>query len=214
MGTSVKQGSVSVGNRTKPPGAPFAAGSADNGLSVDVNGVIVLGGTNLINDTTFGTDLFFFNITDGAGLQKFFAVDPILQNISLGDIGSVGNTYLQVDVINKLVDIGMEQFTVSFQGNPLLNLWHAVGVYQMGDNGPGTNGMIFRASDTARTVFMGTTVNNMSGISVDDSTGIIAVSSGIAGGAQFNMNGVPGFTGIVAPVNSITVDGGIVTNVT
>lgn len=55
-------------------------------------------------------------------------------------------------------------------------------------------------------------VNNGAHLSIDDTTGIFTIDN-TAHTAAVNINGVAGFTGTVAPVNTITVVGGIVTNV-
>lgn len=91
------QGNIVRTPKVDPSNAPpFAATSADNGLSVDpVTGRIVLGGTfaapsQLLSNRAIDMNGFSFRMDNGAGF-RYLAVEPTNQFYSLGDGPGTGN---------------------------------------------------------------------------------------------------------------------------
>ncbi len=128
----------------------------------------------------------FFGTGNGMGCQ----VNDNLRSVFLGaNYGSIGNGFhLEVsDVIPRFrVVSGLGGST-----NRYLDLNQATDIFAFGDLNATNNGLALSLNDATGRVIVGNTAAN----------------------AAFIMNGVLGFTGTVAPVNSITVKGGIVTAV-
>jgi len=150
----------------------------------DVNGV-------------FGTTRF---IVDAGSLDisaygemgvQLLKIDTNSNNLTFGDVANnINGVKLAMDIGNNLVTI-----TGSIGGSPaiaMLRLDGANGNYAIGDSQRFANG-------TAMTI--------------DDTTETIDFSSFTSPNPTLSVNGVPGFTGTVTPVTSITVVGGIVTAV-
>lgn len=163
---------------------------------------------------------------DAAGQSLY--LDMLQQIYVLGDINGVSNgTFLEIQAgLNNIATIG---------GNPgqTLRLDQSGGSYQMGDINAAANGMILDIDDTneranirhgaddlLRLDFANgdyrigaiSGLGNGTEMRIDDSTGEIGFLN-TASAAFLSINSTPGFTGTVTPVTTITVDGGIVTNV-
>lgn len=204
-----------------PPGPPFALNSADNGLSVDpVTGKIVLGGDpgtaslllgnreidmqtfsmrllDTAGDLTINSTQLQFNEISGANFIGLF-VNPVPGNaeISIFSDTTIGATGPRITMQNGIstaeMDLtGAENFTVSQGGNAMLLLSNVNALYQFGDVPGAVNG---------------------NRLTINDTTNEFAIEN-IALNAFVSINGTPGFSGTVSPVNSITVIGGIVTAV-
>lgn len=123
--------------------------------------------------------------------NNFFALDYANLAFQMGDLNAFNNgTQLLVDDTNQGFAVSSNVGGVPFTG---LQLSFAAGVFVLGEPtnaGPG-NGNRVAVLDTLNRIRIENAANN----------------------AKIIMNNVLGFTGVVAPVNTITVDGGIVTNV-
>lgn len=128
-------------------------------------------------------------------------------NNGLAEIQQSTQVMLSLDAVNGLYHIGdkaqINNGTALFIDDPnssasietavgqMLTLIQTAGFYSFGDLGPIGNGTVVGVDDATGTFFVANTGN----------TSII------------NINGVNGFSGTVAAPATITVDGGIVTNV-
>jgi hypothetical protein len=176
----------------------------------------------------------FASLTAGGNAASFFyrlQLDAF-GLAQLGDTGSNGNgNNLTIDDANQRWDIGQRVATA----NLLLN-FPAAGIGlsffdSAGNNpfllpDPATGGIAFMSAPdfavqlalsdaaNARLAQLGNVGggNNGNIFTVDDANGLFDITNN-ALNAIVRINGVNGFTGVVAPVNTITVDGGIVTNV-
>lgn len=202
---------------------PFPAGSADNGLSVDpVTGLIVLG-----NDVGGSLAALLSNreiITNG------FSIALQEDNLFLqkNELNAFGITIQNItDTTAVLLTAALGAATVgAFSDNAAIIPFFGVGnasintdMYLKGRN----NGLaITNATDQTLAVFealtfltqLGDVDGSVNGnrFTIDDAAGTFTIeNTGL--NARVVINGVNGFTGTVAPVNTITVDGGIVTNV-
>ncbi len=166
-----------------------------------------------------------FGDISGFNNSSNLAIDDLLQTIQLssglnpgllldfsgdyllGDVNGVGNSGL-IDVFDSGNRIGLsigninpaqmnlrkssETFNVILDGGIKFNIDAVLGAYQLGDIfGSSGNGMF---------------------LEVDDSLGELKLTN-IAANSAVRINGNLGFTGTVTPVTTITVVGGIVTNV-
>lgn len=201
----------------------FILGDYDNAS----NGMALLidDGTQAINIGALSTGNFTqILIDDGSGMvintagtlfghkdvssNRYLVSDPVNGLYQFGDIDGAGNrTLLSVDDGNFVVDLGsvaggnfyeMDVSTgevVIFGGGALQVRFSPVtasGVWEIGDLGGLANG--------TRIIF-------------DDATGIFSFAN-TTNTSGITINGMAGFTGTVTPVTSITVEAGIVTNVT
>jgi len=141
------------------------------------------------------------------GTNPCLILDAPNADYLMGDINGVGNSTLinafdsasscrmtAGNVLLAQLDLDHlnSNFEIILNGVRRLLLDEANNRYQIGDLGVTTNnGGIIDLDDAASMLSFGNTANNL-GITI---------------------NGVAGFTGVVAPVNTITVNNGIVTNV-
>ena len=228
---SLGQGNISFTN--KPAAAAASVAGARNGLSVAALLNAVLGqdvgevgdpgalisnreiplagfslnflgiGINLLIDDA-ANSLF---VNDGAA-NNFFTIDPGGNYIQLGDnsgtydgmaLSFYGGGYLDLGDTNSVtnntifyIDDSIGQFGMfsTLSGGHVLKFTQNTGRYELGQINGG----------------------NSTYLVIDDTVEEFIFSS--AGNNSFiRMNGVLGFTGTVTPVNSITVNGGIVTAV-
>lgn len=153
-----------------------------------INGISTLGDTNVINSNLrFSVDTLNSNavVQGGASLNRFLLIDLFNQTYSLGDIDNeFGGSFIQMS--GPLIDF--LSYSTYFT---LGELDFSAGIAVLGDNNNSVNG---------------------TKLTVDDLNNLIDVNN-VAGTAIMRINGVPGFTGTVTPVTSITVIGGIVTAV-
>jgi hypothetical protein len=163
----------------------FGAGNNTN-IEIDDNNqeIISTAGNGKFRINNGGFADFIFS---GAGSKKFLFADPVNNTYQYGDInGKLNSTYFEIKDAVKRINMFIGTKSV-------FNFDQINGSYTMGDLGSAGNGMLLQIGDGA--------------------TGTIDVHN-TALNAMFVINGVNGFTGTVTPVNSITVNGGIVTNVT
>lgn len=133
----------------------------------------------------------FIEVDDtNQAFQFFIGTDPYLvadvanNSYALGDFNfASGGTVMYLDSVNG--------FAVYAAGNTLINFNTAANTYSIGDLSAAAGGLKIALLDATNKVQIKNTANT----------------------AFIEMNGVNGFTGTVAPVNTITVVGGIVTNV-
>lgn len=199
-------GAVTIGMTTNP--VLNSDSFAIDGLN-HITASTMQGGRRLLLDLL--NDVYSMGDIDSVGNNVFSKLDNINQTaeISFG----TGNAFLFLDLPNDtfwLGDIpGISSNTYFYldgtgdaeiveSGNSVLELGTFRKVYRFGDLSGSNNGIFFKLDDTAGVALLDNLAHN--------------VTLQIAGSTQ--INGVPGFTGTVTPVNSITVDGGIVTNVT
>lgn len=199
---------------------PFPATSADNGLSVDPGtGHIVLGndagGTaaTLLSNREIPVDIFTIKLIDALGnsneisgnamlISNFsgnsftIEADPtaaFFQLLSDINIGQAPEMVLQNNVTPDIhIKNTLAGLSVLAQSKEMLSLDSIAKLYQLGDVSAVANGSVF---------------------AIDDTAGVFAIGN-TAANAAVMINGTPGFTGNVTPVNSISVIGGIVVNVT
>lgn len=169
---------------------------------------------------------------NGGGNQRALFLDWANQIFHLGDSNDFANgNKLSIDDANQRWEIGQ----VATLTNLLINFPTAgIGLSffdSLGNNpfllpDPGIGGIAFMsAPDFATQVALSDAgngrlaqlgnvgaSNNGNVFTVDDVNGLFIVTN-TALNAAMQINGVAGFTGVVAPVNTITVNGGIVTNV-
>lgn len=191
-----------------PPGPPFVATSADNGLSVDpVTGRIVLGNdtgltaAQLLSDREIPMNGRIFQMTQGGNpmfyldsLNSFYVIGSVTDSCVLlvdgvSSIAGLGDTNGVFSGINFNID-GINAFATIQTGlnRQFLNIDPGNGRYRIGD----INALL-----------------NATTIDVNDTLSDIGLNTA----GTLSMNGTPGFTGTVTPVVSITVLNGIVTNV-
>lgn len=196
----------------QPP--PFNVNAADNGVSVDpVSGRIVLGrdvgvpgNGDLLSDREIQLNGNSIMFTDNG--FTYFLVDPPPQSLYVfGDAGgSLNGGRLEINDISGQVTLnngpGSSAAQVFLDGDDIL----------LRNQGGQRFLDIDRLNDT-----FGFGDLDVSGqgtfIEINNPMGLLNISNA-ALTAAVNINGVNGFTGTVLPVLSITVDGGIVTNVT
>lgn len=209
------QGSLGLEGRTAPA-TPATVTAADNGTSL--NGTIVEFGqavgavgdpAQLLNNREIPLELFsvdfkgvnlnvlindlasLFSISDSAA-NPFFLINIAAGYYSLGDDNLVANgteIFIQ-DTFNRVTVGGTINGII---GSAFMQLEGGlINVFGIGDVGNNQNGTKIEAHDNVSEIWL----------------------TNFVGGAAVRINGTLGFTGTVTPVNSITVDGGIVTNVT
>lgn len=229
-----KTGSITKGYRNKPSGPPFSANAAENGLSVDfVSGAIVLGSqspfsANLLNDRVIPMDGFKFQFIDGVGNNAFLYLDSGNRRFGLGDFfGGYNGSRIDIDDPSSFI------YLAAVSG-PMLEVDGLNFQYRLGEIGNFQNRTFFEIDDTLQLVTITTNAANNQIFKLDVQSGFYGMGdlSGVANGAfigiddvagafqignlannmNVNINGVPGFTGTVTPVTTITVNNGIVTN--
>jgi len=163
--------------------------AAHNGINLELNDFIqrvFLGDSNSINNGTF------LKIDDAVQTFEVFMgagsqqleLDPTNDTYWLGDIPGTYNS--------TYVYIDTRSFEIAGGTDPMISGDKIVGRYLFGDIANQKNGLTLHLDDAAGRFI----INNF------------ATNSAVV------INGVLGFTGTVTPVTSITVNGGIVTNVT
>lgn len=177
------------------------------------------------------------NMNGGSPGGMGWLMDGANGQINQGDLfGGLNFTQIQLDDTNQAILMGDDPLNT----NPWLTLDKQFDNYVLGDFFQFNNGTMLRIRDLGNTLVQmtgligankqrnffvfnggatpnfqwGDVGNNNLGIKIfmDDATGQIRMNN-LANTAKIVMNGVNGFTGVVAPVNTITVNGGIVTNV-
>lgn len=126
------------------------------------------------------------DLGDINGMFNGAMIEILTSGVNLGDTNGI--------TTGANLDINLAQRRLNFQdglGNQFLDINPFNNIYRMGDMSAANNGNFF---------------------TVDDATSLFKIKN-TALNAVVEMNGIAGFTGTVAPVNTITVDGGIVTNV-
>jgi hypothetical protein len=164
--------------------------AAHNGINLELNDFIqrvLLGDSNSINNGTFlflDDAVQLAEISTGGG--QMLELDPLNDVFWIGDIpGLFNNTFLYMDT---------RSFEIDCSGKRAISGDNVTGQYRFGDSGHFKNGMEIVVDDSGAAgnfIIRNTALNS-----------------------KVIMNGVNGFTGTVTPVISITVNGGIVTNVT
>lgn len=153
------QGSISLQNKQTPSGAPFPAGSANNGLSVDaVTGKIVLGNdlggnlADLISNREIDQAGFLFQLLNGAG-RKFLS-DPTNGLYEFGDIDSIANgTFLEIND-------GLNLTRLFSRGNEYMRIYAALTGqnYIFGDVLAADNGAQLNINDYTNSIILGNTL--------------------------------------------------------
>lgn len=229
--SSYGQGSIAISPRSVTggvPGPPFAANSADNGLSVDaISGRIVLGDdiggvlAAFLSDREIEMAGFLFQMIDSGGTE--FLVNPTLGQYRLG-----GNTFdyrLLIDATNQnislanngtglagnglLFDYLNNEFTIGSKTNTGLLIEETFNWLRVQNQGVE---LFFDGGSKYVQLGIGGSVNDPY-IAIDEFTNNILFDN-ITNTVTISVNGQPGFTGTVTPVNSITVEQGLVTAVT
>lgn len=197
-------------------------------------------GANRLMDLSNAFNVYRMGDLDTINNGMVLNIDDASNTINMGDIFAIGNTTV-FTIDNSTPEISA---TIDFNGTPtkLLSLLGGVGpLLYLGEQGTGNYLGTFFGVDagngTARigaSVLPGTT--SEMGLNVQSNPPVIAMGDLTGAGNQTRfevddtasffgfgnatntasivINGVNGFTGTVAPVNSITVNNGIVTNVT
>jgi hypothetical protein len=170
----------------------FALGdffAAHNGINLELNDLIqrvFLGDSNGINNATF------IKIDDAVQTFEVFMgiasqqleLDPTNDTYWVGDVPGTFNT--------TFLYMDTRSFEIDCGSDQIISADKIVGRYLFGDIPGFKNGLHLHIDDNAGQFIINNTAHN----------------------AVVVMNGVSGFTGTVTPVASITVNGGIVTNVT
>lgn len=150
----------------------------------------------------------------------------------------IGDISAAVNGTKFTVDDGAQIFTAVNNGSAYLTLDVANNYYSLGDDFNATNGGVFTIDNGAGRIQMKNLINGFISSQVFDIRGALNTYSmgdldlknnglrfvlddtiakfqidNIAHNSLVRINGVDGFTGTVTPVNSITVNGGIVTAV-
>lgn len=167
-------------------GGPTGAGFQANG-----NSSVFPGAEGKLTLVDFANPSDFWHVRNlaseffitNAALFNFFNITGT--NAHVGDLDGLNNG-LRLDL-----DDSADLAAIRDNLGELLTLDRSTGLYSIGDVLAGVNGNIF---------------------TVDDTTGVFAFTN-TALTAALSINGNAGFTGTVTPVNSITVEGGIVTAV-
>lgn len=213
---TIGQGNVFVLSRTIPA-APATVTTANNGTSLSGTTVqlgqdvgAVGNPAQLLNDRELplignsfnwkgnnisltiedapGINLQNLFVSDVAG-SRFLMVDTFLHECWLGDIdvfynGNGIDIHDDVNVINMISNGGWKIFSIDWNNAPDR-------LVLLGDIQARWNGNLLKLDDLSNVLSLDNTIHN----------------------ASIQINGVAGFTGTVTPVNTITVNGGIVTNV-
>jgi len=210
------------------PLSPLASNILDL-QSFTVNEVMAL---RMRHTDALGADASF-NFDDGInGNQIGMFLDFLNQLFQLGDTNDVFNgNKVSIDDAGQRWEIGQKtaitNLLLNFPAAAIgLSFFDSVGNNPFLLPDPGTGGIAFMtAPDFATQLALSDAGNgrlaqlgnvgagnNGNVFTVDDANGLFDITN-TALNAVVRMNGVNGFTGVVAPVNTITVDGGIVTNV-
>ncbi len=214
------QGNIGFVTKSIPAGPPFPATSADNGLSVDpITGRIVLGNDAGIGDLSAQllsdreiemNSLTIFFVDAANSLQasvraNAFTVEDILtgngSRLGIPSVNAFSNDVLnEADLVASHFPTNADFIAGAFNGLSFIRDGAGFRHYQydnttsdviIGDINAALNGLQLMVNHTNSSIDIFNTGNN----------------------AIVNINGAGGFTGTVTPVNSITVDGGIVTAV-
>lgn len=150
------------------------------------------------------TGLFQIGDIDGFGAQTFLSIDNAGSSIvfsSGGDSGidininagiyQIGDLSGHGNSSQSLIVDSQRQFTFGSSGGNYLNLDPSNNIFEIGDLGAQADGTVLSVNQSGGTIGIDNTAHN---------AGIL-------------INGVAGFTGTVAAPTTITVNGGIVTNV-
>jgi hypothetical protein len=233
MGQSSGQGNISVNQKQAAAGAPFPAGSANNGLSVDpVTGAIVLGsdpGTpapgQLLSDRRIEMNGNNFSFTDALGTWDIIELDTATDNYRFGRAG-VFNTGCFIDIRAAAPEISL---MMNQTERLLLNL----GVSAMGDVTNAADGSTLQIDHFNETFSFINAAGLQRSLFFDPTNGMYFFGETLGGGngtvaelndgastfdlsnttltAVYSINGNPGVSGTFAPPLSITVEGGIIT---
>ena len=212
--------------------------AAGNDMGIEINDVaetIVLGdlngvasGMNLLMDNLLGgpqlefgnnngiffranrnSDLYQLGDIDADNNGNFVAVDDGIQEWSIGQRAAVTNLLLH----KPSVGIGLSFFD-SVGNNPFLLPDPATGGIAFMSAPDFATQVALSDAGSGRLAQLGNigASNNGNVFTVDDNNNLFDITN-TALNAVVRINGVNGFTGVVAPPLTITVDGGIVTNV-
>lgn len=136
----------------------------------------------------------FLDIDRVAGVYQFGDMDSTGDGMTLSFYGGGYSDWGDTNSLNNntvfSVDDSIQQCAAYENGNRMLDLNGSTNIFSIGRVTGGGN----------------------TRLSIDDNTGIFDIRNG-ALTSSITMNNVPGFTGTVAAPATITVDGGIVTNV-
>jgi hypothetical protein len=142
--------------------------------------------------------------------------DPVAGDIDLSAIWGANADNIFLSLKNDGPGGGNQFIQGTFNGNVFFLLDFLNSTYQMGDLGGVNDGSSLIINDihgnSAVFLFAGANSNNAH-LQLDDLAKILDIAN-TSNDMTVQINGQPGFTGTVTPVNSITVVGGIVTAVT
>jgi hypothetical protein len=173
-----------------------------------------------------------FEVADTTGLNRLLRLDKNAGLYFFGDIDSIGNgTQIMIFDGANTVNIGsggLNFFEADPQvirtgdlsqsfGGMILEIDSAIGNQRIRflGNDPVAGAQTWQQIEQLlRTVSIGDVDNSLNGnkLIVDDTNNVISFTNS-ATNVGININGVAGFTGTVTPVNTITVNNGIVTAV-
>jgi hypothetical protein len=224
------QGNIQFTRRIPPAGAPFAAGSAGNGLHVDpATGRIFLGGSALEEVT----------VVDLAGIRLQFAdnapggiggllLEPVLNQIIIGSTAAPtafinlnngpGNQTIEIHVGNA--EIQMSDSGVMLIGNNISQNGTQIlidDINQTIDWRSAATSVIGISANFLTNVFTlgGSTSPNGNIIEIDDSTNTVDIRNN-ALNSSLSINGNPGASGTFTTVDlkTVVVEGGLITSIT
>lgn len=179
-----------------------------------------------VNGTRMEIDDAATNINFRSLSGQMLILDQMAQQYAMGDLSLIGN-----GVVFQ-IDNGANEARIQNSSGNLLYISAGVGLFFLGDDALAsglamdTAGRVYNIQDNGSPLFQGVfnganpevsigdvnAVANGLFLQVDDATGIVRVQNG-GMTAAMEINGVAGFTGTVAAPATITVNGGIVTNV-
>jgi hypothetical protein len=162
----------------------------------------------------------YFDISAGIGSYRMGDVSTVANGslLSINDatqfmsLDSGGASYLTLDIAGGYFAFG-DDFSIGTGTE--LTMDNNLGRIHMYTKINGVNNQrVFTINSTTNTYEIGdlNTANNGAKFTVNDATGAF-IFGNAANNSTIAINGVAGFTGTVAPVNTITVIGGIVTAV-
>lgn len=154
-------------------------------------------------------DIYQFGDIDSLSNSTLLSINNATQYVS---VGNTSGEYLSLDIANDFYSIG-DDFNVT--NGTVIRLNNGTGSIAMRGLVNGSIGSnIFGFNTTANFYNIGDLDNMNNGLSLklNDVNGRCEIDNG-ASNSLVRINGVDGFTGTVTPVNSITVNGGIVTAV-
>lgn len=231
LSLSMQTGLDSLGNFglfSVAPASLFGqAGDAANGGTVEIDPVSARLSHNVLTRLVALPPFPGGVISAGNGSSDFLRLDIANQVYSIGDIDAAGNgVQLSVNDLNRVAKI------LDSAGD-MLSLDRVADLYVLGDFSGVTSGTaIFIDAANPRGEITSNAgsmllvdqsiglyligdfggVGNGSLLAIDDTTSLFKINN-TANNAVVEINGVAGFTGTVAAPGTITVDGGIVTNV-